>query len=249
MANTKKAPVEVERPSPREVPAGPFSEWLHETHRARKLGGLSMSVPCGDCNACCRASHFVHVHPNETSTIARIPRRLLLRAPGLPTGHVLLGYDEKGRCPMLSGDTCSIYDDRPQTCRDFDCRVFAAAGIEPDGQGPQAAIAERVREWKFEYPAEVDSIEHDAVRVAGRFLCENSDSLREFDIQVSPLQLALLAVRFFKLFLNGATATENASASPAETIKRLVAELERNVPRSNTAKRNSNGQSRRLYND
>ena len=237
MVRTKKASPVVDPPSPRAMSAGPFSEWLHATHRARKLGTLGANVPCGNCNACCRGSQFVHIQPKETSTIERIPRGLLLPAYGLPKGHVLLGYDEKGRCPMLRDDACSIYDNRPQTCRDFDCRVFAAAGIAPDEQGPQAAIAERVRAWQFEYPTEVDSREHEAVRAAGRFLKEHSDSLREIDIQDSPLQLALLAVRFFKFFLNGATPAANADSAPGEIVKRLVTELERGAPRLDMAKK------------
>ncbi len=40
---------------------------------------------------------------------------------------------------------CSIYSDRPRTCRHYDCRVFAAAGVEPH----QPSIAPRVREWQF----------------------------------------------------------------------------------------------------
>src|SRR5204863_6078536 len=82
--------------------------------------------------------------------------------PRLPKGHVLLGYDERGHCPMLVDDRCSIYEHRPRTCRTYDCRVFPAAGLDAD----QPAIAERVRRWRFAYPTAADRARHEAVRAA-----------------------------------------------------------------------------------
>src|SRR5262245_7708357 len=96
---------------------------------------------------------FIHIKPEETDTICRIPRDLLFPAPGLPKGHVLLGYDDKGQCPMLVDHECSIYDHRPQTCRDYDCRIFSAAGVAID-ERTQSEIAERVRAWVFDYEDE-----------------------------------------------------------------------------------------------
>jgi Fe-S-cluster containining protein len=106
-------------------------------------------VPCGSCTACCTSSQFIHVEPDERATLARIPAALLFPAPGKPKGHVLLGYDEHGRCPMFVDGGCSIYDHRPRTCRAYDCRVFAATGIVPD----QPAVADRVRTWRFDTSA------------------------------------------------------------------------------------------------
>ena len=119
-----------------------------------------MQVPCGACTACCTSSQFVHIEPDETETLAHVPAALRFPAPGLPKGHVVLGYDERGHCPMLVDGACSIYEHRPRTCRTYDCRVFAVTGVEPEGQ---PAIAARVREWRFE----IDDRERwDAVRAA-----------------------------------------------------------------------------------
>ncbi len=63
---------------------------------------------------------FVHIKPDETQTLRRIPRALLFPAPGLPKGHRVMGYDDRGYCPMLVDDKCSIYEDRPQACRTYD---------------------------------------------------------------------------------------------------------------------------------
>ncbi|HEY8547256.1 MAG TPA: YkgJ family cysteine cluster protein, partial [Acidimicrobiales bacterium] len=82
-------------------------------------------------------------------------------APGRPPGHVLLGYDERGRCPMLTDAGCSIYEHRPRTCRTYDCRVFPAAGVVPDDK---PRVAERAARWRFGYGTPGDEWRHAAVR-------------------------------------------------------------------------------------
>lgn len=76
---------------------------------------------CASCGACCReAFDLVEVRPREV--FAKRHRHLLvLRDDG--------GFDltrPGGRCPPLVGDgsrehpyRCSLYEDRPQSCRDF----------------------------------------------------------------------------------------------------------------------------------
>jgi hypothetical protein len=105
-------------------------------------GTAEMDVPCGDCTACCTSAQFVHLTPDDTAALEVIPRELLFPAPGLPEGHLLLGHDEDGRCPMLIDGACSIYSRRPRTCRTYDCRVFAVAGVVAD-QPDIAAAASR----------------------------------------------------------------------------------------------------------
>jgi len=212
---------------PREVPAGPFSEWLRATHRARKLEVIGAEVPCGSCIGCCRASLFIHIRPDETATLARIPKRLLFPAPGLPKGNVLLGHDEQGRCPMLVNERCSIYEDRPQTCRDYDCRVFAASGIDVD-QTAAGEIAERVRAWKFSHPTDIDSREHAAVRAAGKFLTEHAAAFLDGALPPNPVQLALLAVRAYELFvrLNDASAAGQPLPAPEQIAQAILPEPE-----------------------
>ncbi|HET7720760.1 MAG TPA: YkgJ family cysteine cluster protein, partial [Acidimicrobiales bacterium] len=101
------------------LPAGRFSTWLVR---------IGVDVPCGTCTACCTSSQFVHIGPDERDTLSRIPKALLFPAPGQPKGHVVMGYDERGHCPMFVDGACSIYEHRPRTCRTYDCRVFPAAG-------------------------------------------------------------------------------------------------------------------------
>ena len=160
-----------------------------------QLAGDQVDVPCGDCTACCTSSQFVHIGPEEKETLARIPRPLLVPAPGLPPGTMVMGYDQQGRCPMLVEGACSIYEHRPRTCRSYDCRVFTAAGLAPDG----AAINERVRRWRFD--AEDEQLQS-AVRAAARFLRDNARRLR---VSGNPTQVAYLAARIHDLFVDGAT--------------------------------------------
>ena len=176
--------------------AGPFSEWLRSV-RAALSGGGDADVPCGGCSACCTTSHFVHVGPEEARTLARIPRELLFPAPGLPDGNVLLGYDEHGRCPMLAGGRCSVYDDRPLTCRTYDCRVFAAAGIDAD----RAPITRLTRRWEFSYPTQDDRDRHAAVRAAARFARERAQCFTGALPPDDPVGVALLALKVSDVFL------------------------------------------------
>jgi Fe-S-cluster containining protein len=153
-----------------DLSAGPFSAWLRATQAALR-GERDAAVPCGDCHACCASAQFVHVAPDEAEALARIPAALQFPAPGRPPGHVVLGYDDAGRCPMLVDGACSIYEHRPRTCRTYDCRVFAAAGVEPQDQ---PLIAARVRRWRFEHPGASDRRDHDAVLARARELTGQS---------------------------------------------------------------------------
>src|ERR671913_1128381 len=122
--------------------------------RAALEGTADADVPCGTCTACCTASQFVHIAPDERDTLAHIPKALLFPAPRLPAGHVLMGYDERGHCPMLRDGACTIYAHRPRTCRTYDCRVFPAAGLAP--ARVQVEIARRSARWRFDEPGVED---------------------------------------------------------------------------------------------
>ena len=82
---------------------------------------------------------------------------MLFPAPGFPPGHVVMGYDDRGHCPMFKDNKCSIYEHRPRTCRTYDCRVFAATDVVPDA--PE--IAARVRRWRFDHQTPEDLQRHE----------------------------------------------------------------------------------------
>jgi hypothetical protein len=183
------------------LPAGRFTVWLGEIGRAVAGDGES-DVPCGECTACCEASQFVHVGPDEADALAHIPKAVLFPAPGLPKGHRLMGYDERGRCPMLVDGRCTIYAHRPRTCRTYDCRVFAAADIV-DTDPSKARIAERASRWRFDEPLQDDVVRHGAVRAAASFLEVYADALPPRVAPVTATQRAVLAVELHETFLDG----------------------------------------------
>ena len=181
-----------------DLPAGDFSAWMADVQAAIRGKGQS-DVPCGNCTACCTASQFIHIGPDETDTLAHIPAGVLFPAPQLPRGHVLMGYDEHGHCPMLIEGKCSIYANRPRTCRTYDCRVFPAAGIDPGEDKP--LIAERARRWKFNYPTDDDRTQREAVRASAVYLGEHQDALPDGNMPTNATQLAVAAIEAHVAFL------------------------------------------------
>ncbi|RPI02616.1 MAG: YkgJ family cysteine cluster protein [Calditrichaeota bacterium] len=181
------------------LPAGDFSDWLRKIRQAVS-NNSDMDVPCGDCCACCSSFQFITIRPQEKQTLARIPKPLRIAAPGRPPGDVLLGYDQNGFCPMLRGNRCSIYDSRPLTCRNYDCRLFAAAGVIPEGD-QKIAIARQVSRWQFSYPTPRDKEEQLAVKSAVLFIQEHADCFPGGLIPHDEGQLALLAIKVFEIFL------------------------------------------------
>lgn len=110
-------------------------------------GKGSGTVPCGECIACCTSSKFIHIRPTDIKALSVIPREIMFPAPRLPKGHYLLGYSETGYCPMFQGGTCSIYEYRPETCRQYDCRALAATGASLSEESPD--IRKQVDTWEF----------------------------------------------------------------------------------------------------
>lgn len=178
--------------------AGDFTSWLRAMVTALR-GDAESDVPCGTCTACCRSAQFVHIGPDEVDTLAHIPAQLLFAAPRLPRGHLVMGYDDRGCCPMLrdspdSAGGCSIYAHRPQACRVYDCRVFAATGVVPD----QPLVAERAEQWVFRAGEE----DRRAVRAAAAFLADHPELL---PTDSPAAQRAIAAIEVHDLFRSDAT--------------------------------------------
>jgi Fe-S-cluster containining protein len=182
-------------------------------------------VPCGTCTACCTSSQFIHIGPEETDALAHIPADLLFPAPRSPRGHVLLGYDERGHCPMLVDEKCSIYAHRPKTCRTYDCRVFSAADVELHG-GQHVKIERQVRRWRFSYSNPVGQRQHEAVKAAASYLKEHAGLLPGVTATTTSARLAVLAFEIHGLFLMVDEKTPERSVAPPElgaVLTRLTA--------------------------
>jgi hypothetical protein len=178
--------------------AGDFGAWLIQAREALR-GSAGSRVPCGDCTGCCTSSYSIEVRPTDTAALARIPAKSLFRSNGSAPGHWTVRPNPDGVCPMLSCGKCTIYAERPQTCLDYDCRVFAAAGIDAGGKD-KAAINRRVQEWRFRFATEEDRQAHAAIRTAAAFIRDARAHFPPGTAPLSPLGIAALALRVYPLF-------------------------------------------------
>lgn len=178
------------------IPAGELADWLAETLSAQRRGE-GADVPCGRCDACCRASHFIHLDPDDDRARARIPKALLFAAPGAPPGTLVMGFDERGHCPMLGPSGCTIYADRPRACRMFDCRVYAATGVAAEKPGVDAQVAR----WRFETARPASQTAIAAIEAATRFLREKGETFPHGPPQ-APTAIALVALRSHTEFID-----------------------------------------------
>jgi Fe-S-cluster containining protein len=197
--------------------AGSFSTWL-EAFRSSLRGELGSAVPCGDCVGCCVSSYHIPIRPTDAGALARIPIEHLVIARGQPEGHRMMRYLSDGHCPMLSDGKCTIYDVRPQTCRDYDCRVFAAAGIDAGGPDKHVINA-RVRAWRFTLETADDFATLEAIRAAATFIREQAGSFPNFSAPTAPTGIAVLAVKAYRVFLHPTQGQQ----SNSELAKAIVA--------------------------
>jgi len=197
------------------LPAGRFSTWLREIRKAL-AENHGMNVPCGECDACCRSSKFIHIMLDETRTIRRIPKELLFPAPLLPNGHMVLGYNKQGRCPMSDDNKCSIYKFRPYTCRGFDCRVLAATGLAVNGTDPIALQAQR---WEFSFPTKSDRSRFSAVQEATSFLTKYPNCIQDNLSPKGDIRLSVLAIKVYDVFLN---CDESGIVQDSDIIKNVL---------------------------
>ncbi|HYE18901.1 MAG TPA: YkgJ family cysteine cluster protein [Tepidisphaeraceae bacterium] len=87
--------------------------------------------PCPQCRAACCTQNghafAVLLQPHEYARFAPFAVPLsVIGDDGRPTVERVLPYTDTGRCQFLDPATklCAIYDDRPQSCRNFECTRF-----------------------------------------------------------------------------------------------------------------------------
>ncbi len=196
-----------------ELAAGAFSSWLRAM-RASLAGGPGMDVACGDCVGCCTSSYYIKVRAHESAALERIGAARLEPAPG-GKGHRLMGYDERGHCHMFVNGGCSIYQDRPETCRTYDCRLFSASGMKAGGDD-KSVINNRVARWRFSFPTDQDRDEQRAVTAAANFLRQHPVRFPGGHIPSRPSEIAVLAVKTYQVFLKPPPTDAQISAALVE---------------------------------
>lgn len=75
-------------------------------------------VECGECNQCCIQLTPI-LTPDEFISGKYVYTLLNSPDPNKPT--ISIPRDENG-CYYLKNNKCSIYNDRPLACKQFDCR-------------------------------------------------------------------------------------------------------------------------------
>lgn len=174
-----------------------YSAWLRTTLDARRTGA-DVTVPCGDCRSCCTSGYFIHIAPDEHQVLSVIPRALLFAAPGLPLGHLVMGHDKHGHCPMFVGNACSIYASRPRVCRQYDCRVLAATKLSESDS--RAKITQQAERWLFEFSGAEDNLALASVSKAVEFLERKAHLLPVGFLPSNQLQKAVLALEIHAIF-------------------------------------------------
>jgi hypothetical protein len=201
--------------------AGAFGAWL-DAMQAVLRGQQDADVPCDGCVGCCISSYPIPLRPTDRTALARVPDRYLQLPVG--QGAARMGYREDGSCPMLLNSQCTIYADRPQTCRDYDCRIYAATDLLPDGDRP--VIQERVREWCFDFPSREEQTSAEALRRAAHFIRSNAGLFPAGMRTHSTTAIAVLAVKVWPLFTSGVGANDKGDGpedpSPLEQVRRVL---------------------------
>jgi Fe-S-cluster containining protein len=74
-------------------------------------------VPCGDCNKCCSLSPLLTSEEFESGKYAYT----FIKQEGSNVPVIAIPRNKNG-CMYLINGKCSIYEDRPHACKQFDCR-------------------------------------------------------------------------------------------------------------------------------
>lgn len=181
------------------VEAGEFGAWLTQMRQVLR-GEAEADVPCGSCVGCCVSRYYIRIRRQDRAAVAGIAQSYLVTPPGITPGDALMGWRHDGSCPALVDRRCTVYAQRPLTCRDYDCRVFVAAGL-PAGNDDKKVINDRVRAWRFTYESEEARRQHEAVLSASRFIQRHGDRFPAGFAPEAPTGIAVLAIKIAAAFL------------------------------------------------
>jgi uncharacterized protein len=200
------------------IPAGEFGAWLAGA-RAALRGAAGSEVPCGDCVGCCVSSYHIALRGHDRLVLRRVPAQYLhQQASACGDTVAWMGFRADGHCPMLGDAGCSVYADRPQTCRDYDCRVFAAAGLLA-GDARRAVINERVQAWEFSFADDNARAAREAVAAAATFIGEQAAAFPPGWVPTGPTGIAVLALKVYTVFLPGVPREGDAGAQAAAVMR------------------------------
>jgi Fe-S-cluster containining protein len=98
---------------------------------------------CGSCGLCCDGSLFgrVDLEPDEVEPAKRGRLRVLRSEKGFEQPCAALSPSEHG----LAERHCSVYEDRPRSCRRFTCRLYERHRRDGGSVEERLAVVRRVR--------------------------------------------------------------------------------------------------------
>jgi Fe-S-cluster containining protein len=167
------------------IDAGTPTAILHDWRRA--LDGGDIPVPCGACTACCRSDMPVRLRDDEPN---RFPHEIVDGKPVLA---------KRGRdCVMFDAQNnrCSVYENRPIGCRQYDCRQLWMSGFRNGQRGEE--MNERLDEWRTQMHNDMDLgivalmwltarelVKHHDIGLAAalaalKVMCASADTLRAY---------------------------------------------------------------------
>jgi Fe-S-cluster containining protein len=114
------------------------------------------SSPCNRCDAaCCKQSgceYSVLLEPGEYGRFGPFAAEVTMHDAGRLVREKVLPYRD-GKCIFLGeDDLCTIYEDRPASCRRFECtRLFhnggATVGRQHDFIGQNPRVGKMLEDW------------------------------------------------------------------------------------------------------
>ena len=207
--------------------AGSFAQWL-EAMRGVLRGERDAQVPCGECVGCCVSFYPIPLRPADSVALAHVPAAYL-HLPTSQGGLAWMGYRPDGTCPMLDCGGCTIYVNRPRTCRDYDCRIYAAAGLLPDGDRP--IIRQRVQQWRFGFDSPADRLAADAVERAAWFIRHRALDFPPSMRAGSATAAAVLALKCHEIFVeNSLPESDEAALALVGRVIDAVREFDAGMP-------------------
>ncbi|MFP2931120.1 YkgJ family cysteine cluster protein, partial [Pyxidicoccus sp. 3LG] len=100
---------------------------------------MPLSTLCLRCGMCCDGTLFTHVslQPAEVAVAQQRGLPITARADGSPA--------LAQHCVALDGRTCTVYADRPASCRRYHCQLYAALAEKEVSLDEALAVVDEAR--------------------------------------------------------------------------------------------------------
>lgn len=151
---SKSLPMVMTEPGPNNP--GSVTTIFRTWQKGQKAGDVS--VPCGDCNACCRSEYLkADLTAEEAAELEHVFDDDM--------GANVLAKRPDGSCVYLVEGKCSIRDRRPRSCRQYDCRLHLLLGVGPHQD--DKTLWDGLRRWgNIRTPTAADKSMLMAIRLA-----------------------------------------------------------------------------------